>query len=83
MQSAAAVDSQTLHNPAKYRRKDDNMTSFTQRIDQRAIDYYIRKAHAERADAFAAAFSAAGRQIKDIFSSPDDGLGCEGCVTKA
>ena len=46
-------------------------------VDQRTIDYYIRKAHAERADAFASAFAALGRQIKSVFSSPDAGA-CPG-----
>jgi hypothetical protein len=83
MQPANATDSQISRNPAKYRRKDNKMTSFTQHIDQRTVDYYIRKAHAERADAFASIFSAAGRQIKGLFSSPDDSLGCDGCASKA
>lgn len=42
-------------------------------VDQQTIDYYIRRAHAERADAFASAFAVIARQIKSAFSSPDAG----------
>jgi hypothetical protein len=59
------------------------MPEFPRSIDQRTIDYYIRKAHAARADAFAAAFAAAGRQIKSLFSSPEPETGSGSCPSKA
>ncbi len=59
------------------------MANISHNIDQRTIDYYIRKAHAARADALASAFTTAGRQIKGLFSSPDPDLGCGTCDSKA
>ena len=59
------------------------MTEFQQRIDQRTIDHYVEQAHAARADAFAKAFGAVGRQIKNLFSSPEVDVGCKTCGSNA
>jgi len=55
------------------------MSDFQRRIGPEEVNYYMRKAHAARADAFAATFAAAGRQIKSLFSSPDSEPDCETC----
>ncbi len=59
------------------------MTEFSQSVDQRAIGYYVEQAHAERADALAKAFGVVGRQIKNIFSSPEVDVGCKTCGSNA
>jgi len=48
-------------------------------MDHEVIDHHMRRAHAARADAFAAVFASAGRQIKNLFSSPDAEPDCETC----
>ena len=55
------------------------MSNSSRHIDHEVIDYHMRRAHAARADAFAAAFAAAGSQIKTLFSSPDVEPDCEAC----
>jgi hypothetical protein len=59
--------------------KGMKMSTNSPQIDHETIDYYMRKAHAARADAFAAVFAAAGHQIKSLFSSPDTEPECEAC----
>jgi len=59
------------------------MSNFHQQIDRATVDYHIRRAHAERAEALAHAFATAGRQIKNLFSSPDTGTLPTGCGSNA
>jgi len=59
------------------------MSNFDHKIDYAAVDYYIRRAHAERTEALSHAFATAGRQIKSLFSSPDSEAGCETCGSNA
>jgi len=59
------------------------MSDFTQHVDYAKMDYYIRRARAERADALSHAFASAGRQIKSLFSSPEPESGCATCGSNA
>lgn len=42
-------------------------------IDADVIDFYMRKAHSERSEAFTSAFSGLAAMVKNIFTAPEAG----------
>lgn len=68
---------------AKFCGKEHKMSNFNKQIDYAEMESHIRRAHVERADALAHAFASAGRQIKNLFSSPEPENGCASCGSNA
>jgi len=49
------------------------MNTQNTKIDVDTIDFFIRKAHAERSEAFTGAFAGLTGLVKNIFTAPDTG----------